>query len=151
MKAVFQRVTQARVTVQGQVAGEINGGALILLGVSQQDGDSEALLLAKKIAQLRVFADEEGKMNRSLLDVQGQALVVSQFTLFADLTHGRRPSFFEAAAPEPARRWYEAFCDHLREQGIQSVERGVFGADMEVSLVNDGPVTILLDTDQWRK
>ena len=151
MKAVIQRVASACVTVDGQTVGKIGRGYLILLGVMDGDGESEAALLAKKCAELRVNEDENGKMNLSLLDIGGEALVVSQFTLCADVSHGRRPSFTPSAPPQEADRLYQIFCGCLREHGVKNVQTGVFGADMQVSLVNDGPVTILFDTDIWNR
>ncbi len=151
MKAVVQRVSRASVTVDGTVVGEIGCGYLILLGVMNGDGESESALLAKKCAELRVNEDENGKMNRSLLDIGGQALVVSQFTLCADVSHGRRPSFTPSAPPQQAERLYLHFCEQLRQNGVTNVQTGEFGADMQVSLVNDGPVTILYDTDIWNR
>ena len=151
MKAVVQRVTSASVTVDGATVGEIGRGYLILLGVMDGDGEAEAALLAKKCAELRVNEDENGKMNRSLLEIGGAALVVSQFTLCADVSHGRRPSFTPSAPPQEAERLYEIFCDRLRENGVREIQTGVFGADMQVALVNDGPVTILYDTAIWNR
>lgn len=151
MKAVIQRVTSASVTVDGSTVGAIENGYLILLGVMDGDTEAEAALLAKKCTELRVIEDENGKMNRSLLDVNGQALVVSQFTLCADVSHGRRPSFTPSAPPQEADRLYQYFCACLRTNGVSKVETGVFGADMKVALVNDGPVTILFDTDIWNR
>lgn len=151
MKAVLQRVTHARVTVDGRVTGEIGKGYLILLGVMDTDTEDEMRLLAKKTAELRVFEDENGKMNLSVLDVKGEALVVSQFTLCADVSHGRRPSFTRSAPPEEAKRLYEGYVEELKKNGIEKVETGEFGADMAVELINDGPVTILFDTDEWKK
>jgi D-tyrosyl-tRNA(Tyr) deacylase len=144
MRAVCQRVSEARVRVSGQVAGEIGFGLCVLLGVARGDGEAEAARLAGKVARLRVFADEEGRFDRSLLDVGGAALVVSQFTLLADTAKGNRPSFSDAAAPEEAEPVYERFCSELESFGVP-VGRGVFGARMAVELVNDGPVTIVLD------
>ncbi|MES1246060.1 MAG: D-aminoacyl-tRNA deacylase [Actinomycetota bacterium] len=144
MKAVVQRVTEARVRVDRTVVGEIGAGLCILLGVARGDGADAAERLAGKIARLRVFADEAGRFDRSLLDVGGAALVVSQFTLLADTAKGNRPSFGGAAAPEEAAPVYERFCDALRELEVD-VATGVFGATMAVELVNDGPVTIVLD------
>jgi D-tyrosyl-tRNA(Tyr) deacylase len=143
MRAVCQRVSEARVRVDGGVVGEIGPGLCVLLGVGRGDTEAETERLAAKIARLRVFPDAEGRFDRSLVDVGGAALVVSQFTLLADTTKGNRPSFAEAAPPELAEPLYERFCAALRELGIP-VEQGVFGARMEVELVNDGPVTILL-------
>ena len=147
MRAVVQRVTRARVTVDGRVAGEIQTGMLVMLGVGREDSSESALYLADKIANLRIFADDAGKMNRSLLDMDGSALVVSQFTLYGDTRGGRRPSYIQAAPPEDANRLYEEFVRCLRALGIR-VETGVFQAHMKVELVNDGPVTILLDSEK---
>ncbi len=147
MRAVIQRVTRARVTVDTRVAGEIQTGMLILLGVGRDDTVESALYLAEKIANLRIFADDAGKMNRSLVEIGGSALVVSQFTLYGDTKGGRRPSYTQAAPPEDANRLYEEFVRCLRSFAIQ-VETGVFQAHMEVELVNDGPVTILLDSEK---
>ena len=143
MKAVVQRVAGARVRVGEEVAGEIGAGLCVLVGVARGDGVGEAERLAGKVARLRIFENEEGRFNRGLLDVGGEALVVSQFTLIADTAKGNRPSFTDAAPPEEAEPLYEAFCEALRELGVH-VETGVFGARMQVELVNDGPVTILL-------
>lgn len=151
MKAVLQRVKYARVTVDGTVTGQINQGYLILLGVVQGDTVEEMKLLAKKTAELRVFEDENGKMNLSVLDKGGEALVVSQFTLCADVKHGRRPSFTNSAKPNEAKALYEGYVEELRANGIKKVSTGVFGADMAVELLNDGPVTIIFDTDEWKK
>jgi D-tyrosyl-tRNA(Tyr) deacylase len=140
---VVQRVSEARARVAGEVVGEIGRGLCVLLGVSREDGEGEAAWLADKVAKLRIFENEDGKFDRSLLDVGGEALVVSQFTLIADTAKGNRPSFSEAAAPEAAERLYESFCAALREAGVR-VETGRFGARMAVELVNDGPVTIVL-------
>ncbi len=147
MRAVVQRVSHARVTVEGQVAGEIRAGLLILLGVGRVDNPESAAYLAEKIANLRIFADAAGKMNRSLLDTGGAVLVVSQFTLYADTRGGRRPSYIQAAPPEDAVRLYEEFVRLLRAAGV-TVATGVFQAHMQVELVNDGPVTILLDSEK---
>ena len=144
MRAVVQRVAGAQVTVDGAVAGEIGHGLCVLLGVARGDGPAEAERLAGRIARLRVFPDEAGRFDRSLLDVRGSALVVSQFTLIADTAKGNRPSFSEAASPVEAERLYERFCEALRGLDVP-VETGVFGALMQVELVNDGPVTIVLD------
>ena len=151
MKAVIQRVRHAKVTVGGRVTGETEKGYLILLGVMNGDTEEEAKLLAKKTAELRIFRDENDKMNLSLLDVGGQALVVSQFTLCADVSHGRRPSFINSAPPKEAERLYEFFVSELLRNGVKKVETGEFGADMAVELLNEGPVTILFDTDEWKK
>ncbi len=147
MRAIIQRVTRARVTVASRVAGEIQTGVLILLGVGRADTPESAEYLAEKIANLRIFADDAGKMNRSLVEIGGSALVVSQFTLYGDTRGGRRPSYIQAASPEEANRLYEEFVRCLRSFGVP-VETGVFQAHMEVELVNDGPVTILLDSEK---
>jgi D-tyrosyl-tRNA(Tyr) deacylase len=144
MRAVCQRVAEARVVVDGRVVGELARGLCILLGVARADGEDDSRRLAGKVARLRVFEDEDGRFDRSLLDVGGGALVVSQFTLIADTRKGNRPSFGEAAPPAQAEPLYEHFCDELRALGVP-VETGVFGARMRVELVNDGPVTIVLD------
>src|SRR5712692_8413261 len=147
MRAVVQRVSRARVVVGAQVSGEIGPGLVVLLGVGRGDRAEAAMYLAEKVARLRIFDDEQGKMNRSLLDVQGAALVVSQFTLYGDARGQRRPSFIQAAAPEEANRLYEEFVRALRGLGVR-VETGVFQARMAVELTNDGPVTILLDSEK---
>ena len=144
MRVVVQRVSRAFVRASGSTAGEIGPGLLVLLGVAEGDGDEEAVRLAAKVARLRVFEDEAGRFDRSLLDIGGAALVVSQFTLIADTAKGNRPSFAAAAPPERAEPVYESFCAALRELGVP-VETGVFGARMAVELVNDGPVTIVLE------
>ena len=145
MRAVVQRVTGARVEVAGKSVGEIAEGFLVLLGVARDDAQTDADYLAEKIVNLRVFTDEQGKMNLSLLDTGGAMLVVSQFTLYADTRRGRRPSYIDAAEPDLANALYEYFVARVRAQGIK-VETGVFQAMMKVSLINDGPVTILLDS-----
>ena len=147
MRAVLQRVSSACVRVDGDAVGSCGLGYLILLGIAPTDTEAEAQQLWDKIRKLRVFGDEEGKMNRSLVDIRGEVLVVSQFTLYADTRRGNRPSFVKAAKPDVAIPLYERFCA-LAEQDATNVGRGVFGADMQVELVNDGPVTILLDTDE---
>ncbi len=147
MRAVIQRVTRASVSVAGQVAGEIGAGLLVLLGVSRTDNPESASYLAEKIANLRIFSDEAGKMNLSLLDTGGSALVVSQFTLYGDTRGGRRPSYIQAAPSEEASRLYEEFVRSMRALGV-AVQTGVFQAHMQVDLVNDGPVTILLDSEK---
>jgi D-tyrosyl-tRNA(Tyr) deacylase len=144
MRAVCQRVSEARVRVSGETVGEIGPGLCVLLGVARGDGEADAERLAGKIARLRIFADENGRFDRSLLDVGGAALVVSQFTLLADTAKGNRPSFSAAAAPEEAKPVYERFCAELEGLDVP-VARGVFGAAMAVELVNDGPVTIVLE------
>jgi D-tyrosyl-tRNA(Tyr) deacylase len=147
MRAVLQRVSQASVTVDGDVVGRCGKGFLVLLGVSPTDTEAEAERLWTKISRLRVFDDDEGKMNLSLSDVGGEVLVVSQFTLFADTRKGNRPSFVGAARPEIAIPLYERFCA-LAAADVAHVGRGIFGAEMQVALVNDGPITIWLDTDE---
>lgn len=147
MKAVIQRVLNSSVKIDGETVGETGKGFMILLGVVSGDTKAEADKLLKKIPVLRVFEDENGKMNRSCLDVGGEILVVSQFTLCADCSHGRRPSFTNSAPPDEANALYEYFVEGLKTEGIAKVETGRFGADMKVSLINDGPVTIILDTD----
>lgn len=148
MRALIQRVRHASVTVEGELISKTGEGLLILLGVGPQDTEKEADFLAEKCANLRIFNDENGKMNRSLLDVKGDALVVSQFTLYADCKKGRRPAFVGAAGPEQANRLYEYFKSQMEQKKIGAVGHGIFGADMKVELLNDGPVTILLDTDE---
>lgn len=145
MRALLQRVTQGSVTVEGEVTGRCGQGFVILLGVGPDDTEVQAQRLWDKIKRLRVFDDEDGKMNRSLLDVGGSVLVVSQFTLYADCRRGNRPSFTEAAGPELGNALYERFCE-LAQQEVPC-GRGIFGADMQVALTNSGPVTIWLDTD----
>jgi D-aminoacyl-tRNA deacylase len=144
LRAVVQRVARARVAVSGDTVGEIGAGICVLLGVSRDDGGAEAERLAGQVARLRVFENVEGKFDRSLLDVGGAALVVSQFTLIADTRKGNRPSFGEAAPPDQAEPLYEQFCAALGELGVR-VATGVFGARMTVEIVNDGPVTLVLD------
>ena len=144
MRAVCQRVSSGRVRIDGTTVGEVQAGLCVLLGVARADGEEDALRLAGKVARLRVFEDERGRFDRSLADVGGAALVVSQFTLIADTAKGNRPSFGQAAPPELAEPLYERFCVELRDLGIP-VETGVFGARMQLELVNDGPVTIVLD------
>ncbi|MBE6530331.1 MAG: D-tyrosyl-tRNA(Tyr) deacylase [Ruminococcaceae bacterium] len=150
MKAVIQRVLNANVVVEEKIVGAVGKGFLILLGVARGDTEAEVDILAEKILKLRVFSDENGKMNRSILDVGGEILVVSQFTLLANCRHGNRPDFLESAPPELANRLYELFKEKIREK-IENVACGIFGADMQVTLVNDGPVTILLDTETLKK
>ncbi len=147
MRAVVQRVSRARVTVDGRVTGEIGHGLLVLLGVGSADTEQDARRLADKIAELRIFEDAAGKMNRALAEAGGAVLAVSQFTLYGDCRKGRRPSFDRAARPEQARSLYEKFVASLRERGLR-VEEGVFQAMMQVELVNDGPVTLLLDSER---
>lgn len=147
MRAVVQKVTRAQVTVAGEVVGRIGTGFVVLLGVAKEDGPEAADYLAEKVAGLRVFEDAEGRMNRSLLDVGGAVLAVSQFTLYGDVRRGKRPSFDRAGRPSEAEPLYERFVGKLREAGL-TVETGRFQTHMEVELVNDGPVTILLDSEK---
>ena len=144
MRALIQRVSQASVTVSSRTISSIGHGLVVLLGIGQADGEVQARWMAEKIATLRIFNDAEGKMNLSIQDVKGEAIVVSQFTLFADAQKGRRPSFVDAARPESAAPLVERFAGLLREQGVPT-QTGIFGADMLVEIHNDGPVTILLD------
>jgi len=145
MRAVVQRVSRAKVTVDGEVTGEIGCGILLLLGVAEDDTDEDLRYTLEKTVNLRIFEDDAGRMNRSLLDVAGDLLVVSQFTLFGDTRRGRRPSFIDAAPPEKANEFYERFLAEARKQ-LDRVQAGVFQAMMDVELVNDGPVTILIDS-----
>jgi D-tyrosyl-tRNA(Tyr) deacylase len=145
MRALLQRVTEARVTVDKTVTGEIGAGLLVLLGVSKLDAEADAEFVAQKVLNLRIFEDENGKMNRSILDTGGAMLVVSQFTLYGDCRKGRRPSFDDAAPAEQARALYEYFVEAARRAGLR-VETGIFQAHMAVSLVNDGPVTLIVES-----
>lgn len=147
MRAVLQRVDRASVAVDGRVVASVGPGLLILVGVGHRDAERTAIDLARKVAELRIFADEAGRTNRSLLDTAGSALVVSQFTLYADTRRGRRPGFTDAAAPDLAESLYRRFAEALRAAGVGTVETGVFGAEMRVELVNDGPFTVWLDTE----
>lgn len=149
MRAVIQRVTDASVEVGGNVVGWIEAGLVVLLGVAKGDDESDASYLVDKIRSLRIFADDQGKMNRSLTDVSGAVLLVSQFTLLGRTANGRRPSFDEAAPPDQAKQLYEQVAQRLREGGV-TVETGVFAAHMQVALVNDGPVTFIVDSRQGR-
>lgn len=151
MRCVIQRVSKARVTVDGRVTGEIEKGFMVLLGVMNGDTDEEMRLLAKKVGEIRIFTDENEKMNLSISQVGGSVLLVSQFTLCADIAKGRRPSFSLSAPVSEAERLYLAFGEELKKYGVKNVRYGVFGADMAVELCNDGPVTIVMDTDIWRK
>ncbi len=146
MKAVIQRVKYASVKVDGKLTGSCNQGFLVLLGVAEGDTEKEAEMLCRKIVNLRIFEDDAGKMNRSLLDIDGEMLVVSQFTLLANYRHGNRPDFLASAKPNEANRLYEYFKD-LAKKEIRRVESGIFGADMQVELLNDGPVTIVMDSE----
>lgn len=147
MRAVLQRVSNCRVEIEGETYSSIKNGFLILLGVKNGDTESDAVKLAKKISGLRIFTDENDKMNLSLADVNGSVIVVSNFTLYADCSHGRRPSFINAARPEISNPLYEFFCDELRKNGVEDVKTGEFGADMKVELINDGPVTLVIDSE----
>ena len=150
MRVVLQRVKECNVKVDNKIVGEISQGFLLLLGVKDGDSQQDAIKLAKKISGLRIFTDNDDKMNLSLADIDGSVLVVSNFTLYADCSHGRRPSFIKAARPEISEPLYEFFCEQLIENGISNVQRGVFGADMEVSLINDGPVTMVIDSEDLK-
>lgn len=150
MRAVIQRVQNASVAIDGQIAGAIGKGFLVLLGISDQDTDEDLEYMIKKITNMRIFTDENDKMNLSLKDVSGELLVVSQFTLYADTKKGNRPSFIEAGAPDFSKKMYLEFIRKCRELGFKT-EEGEFGADMKVSLLNDGPVTIILDSVQRKK
>ncbi|MGX6590618.1 D-aminoacyl-tRNA deacylase [Cetobacterium ceti] len=147
MRGVVQRVTKASVTVDGKIIGKIEKGLLVLLGVTHNDSEKEVKWLSKKIKDLRIFEDEDGKMNLGLEDIKGDILVVSQFTLYGDCIKGRRPSFIEAAKPGMANKLYEKFIEELKNYNIK-VETGEFGADMKVELLNDGPVTLVIDTPE---
>lgn len=149
MKALLQRVTRASVTVDNQIVGQIEQGLLVLLGVGQGDSEAQVKTLAEKIVHLRIFEDDAGKMNRSLLDIGGAVLAVSQFTLYADTRRGRRPGFSYAAHPTIAEPLFERFKDTLSSYGV-TVASGIFGASMDIDLRNQGPVTIMLDTDEWQ-
>jgi D-aminoacyl-tRNA deacylase len=150
MRVILQRVTRGSVTVEGKVTGAVDTGFVALVGVTHDDTQAEAELLAKKTANLRVFADENDKMNRSVLEAGGGVLVISQFTLYADTRKGRRPSFIGAASPDVASPLVDYYADCLRREGVERVEKGVFGAMMLVEILNDGPVTIILDTDELK-
>lgn len=151
MRLLIQRVSHASVTVDGRVTGEIEQGLAVLLGVMEGDTEAEAELLAKKLVELRIFTDENDKMNLSVSDVNGGILIISQFTLGADCSHGRRPSFIAAARPETAIPLYERFIECVKERFDGPVGTGVFGAHMEFELCNSGPVTIWMDTEDWKK
>ena len=150
MKLVIQRVSEAHVKVDGKIVGQIKNGFMVLFGVTHTDTKEDADSLAKKLLNLRVFQDENEKMNLALKDVSGELLIISQFTLYADCSHGNRPSFIEAARPETANDLYEYFCSKCLQGGFK-VEKGIFGADMKVSLINDGPVTIIIDSNERKK
>lgn len=151
MKVVLQRVSSAKVEVNNSITGQIGKGFMLLLGVENGDTEKDADVLASKISNLRIFTDNNDKMNLSLSDVKGQVLVVSNFTLCADCSHGRRPGFFNAARPDTANPLYEYFCKKLLENGVEKVEKGIFGADMLVSIENDGPVTLILNSKELIK
>ena len=146
MRLLLQRVTRANVVVDGNIVGKIGHGLVVLVGVGHTDTEADADTLAGKVVELRIFRDDEGKTNRSLLDVGGEVLAISQFTLFADTRKGRRPSFLDAAPPEAGNRIYESFARAVESRGV-TVARGIFGAEMEVELVNDGPMTIWIASD----
>lgn len=148
MRVVLQRVSKCAVEINGEVYSSIKDGFLLLLGVKNGDTEADAVKLAKKISGLRIFTDENDKMNLSLADVNGSVIVVSNFTLYADCSHGRRPSFINAARPEISNPLYEFFCDELRKNGVNDVQTGEFGADMKVELLNDGPVTLVIDSEE---
>lgn len=150
MKAVIQRVSYSSVAIDGREVGKTDQGLMILLGVEQGDTKADADKLIKKIPVLRIFEDENGKMNLSCIDISGEILVVSQFTLCADCSHGRRPSFTASAPPDIANELYMYFVDELRKAGVKKVDTGEFGADMKVSLLNDGPVTIILESRELK-
>ena len=151
MKAVIQRVSSAEVVVEGKGIAKIDKGLFVLLGVMENDTEKDAEILAAKTAALRIFEDENEKMNLSVMDIDGSILSVSQFTLCADTKKGNRPSFILAKKPQEANKLYEYYNDCLKKNGVKSVEKGCFGADMKCEINNDGPVTIILDTDTWRK
>ena len=150
MRVVLQRVKECNVSVDNKIVGEITKGFLLLLGVKDGDSEQDALKLAKKISGLRIFTDNDDKMNLSLADIGGSVLVVSNFTLYADCSHGRRPSFVKAARPEISEPLYEFFCEQIKQNGVNNVQRGIFGADMKVTLVNDGPVTMVIDSEDLK-
>ncbi len=150
MRVVLQRVNGCKVEIDNKIHSEIGEGFLLLLGVKNGDTKEDAVKLAKKISGLRIFTDENDKMNLSLADINGSVLVVSNFTLYADCSHGRRPSFINAARPEVSEPLYEFFCDEMRNNGVQDVKTGEFGADMKVSLLNDGPVTLVIDSEDLK-
>lgn len=151
MKAVIQRVSRASVTVDGELISKIDKGYLVLLGVMDDDTKADAEVLARKTATLRIFEDSEGKMNLDVNQVGGEILAVSQFTLCADVKKGNRPSFIRSGEPNRANELYEHYCNELVRNGVKNIGKGVFGADMKVELLNDGPVTILYDSEIWRK
>ena len=148
MRVIVQRVQSSRVEINGEVSGEIGQGLMVLLGITEGDGQEQCDFLADKLVHLRIFTDEQEKMNLSLQDINGEMLIVSQFTLYGDCKKGRRPSFVAAARPETAVPLYEYFIDAVKRQGVKKVATGQFGADMQVYIQNDGPVTLMLDTDE---
>lgn len=148
MRVIVQRVQSSRVEIDGEVSGEIGQGLMVLLGIAEGDGQEQCDFLADKLVHLRIFTDEQEKMNLSLQDINGEMLIVSQFTLYGDCKKGRRPSFVAAARPETAVPLYEYFIDAVKRQGVKKVATGQFGADMQVYIQNDGPVTLMLDTDE---
>ncbi len=150
MRVVLQRVSEGSVVIDNNTVAEIKNGFLLLLGVKNGDTENDAVKLANKISGLRIFTDENDKMNLSLADVGGSVIVVSNFTLYADCSHGRRPSFINAAKPDLSNPLYEFFCEKLRENGVSDVQTGEFGADMQVKLVNDGPVTLVIDSEELK-
>lgn len=151
MKAIIQRVKNASVEVDGNIVGKIRQGLLIFLGVASNDDEKDAQVLSAKISNLRIFSDENDKMNLSLKDISGEALVVSNFTLCGDCRHGRRPFFGDAAQPDLANSLYEYFCTCFGNNDIKKIEKGIFGADMQVSLINDGPVTMQINSEELKK
>lgn len=150
MRVVLQRVSEGSVVIDNNTVAKIKNGFLLLLGVKNGDTEKDAIKLANKISGLRIFTDENDKMNLSLADVGGSVIVVSNFTLYADCSHGRRPSFINAAKPDLSNPLYEFFCEKLRENGVSDVQTGEFGADMQVKLVNDGPVTLVIDSEELK-
>ena len=148
MRVIVQRVQSSRVEIDGEVSGEIGQGLMVLLGITEGDGQEQCDFLADKLVHLRIFTDEQEKMNLSLQDINGEMLIVSQFTLYGDCKKGRRPSFVAAARPETAVPLYEYFIDAVKRQGVKKVATGPFGADMQVYIQNDGPLTLMLDTDE---
>ena len=151
MKAVIQRVKNASVSVDNKIVGSCNEGYMILFGAIEGDTKEDISLLARKVSALRIFCDDQDKMNKSILDINGEILCISQFTLAADTKKGNRPSFIKALEPTTASEYYDLFCEELLKLGVKKVDKGIFAADMQVTLVNDGPVTIILDTDIWNK
>ncbi len=148
MRVVVQRCLEASVSIDGSIVGQIDQGLLVLLGIGPTDAEREVQWMCKKLSQLRIFEDEQGKMNKSLLEVKGAVLVVSQFTLYGNCRKGRRPSFAGAGHPSMAEPLVERFCTVLSDMGVENVESGRFGADMKVSLINDGPVTLIIDSPE---